>query len=282
VGVLLGTVGYHQILLGDIMKLEMVQVDAFTDTVFSGNSAAVVFLDDWLPDAVLQGIALENNLAETAFLKPRDDQWDIRWFTPTDEVPFCGHATLASACALHRRKGIERPMRFSTRQVGDIVVTPEGGGYRMDIPRFDPDFDIPEDALVNSLRSDVWVNTFRNQENFFAELKSEADVLAYQPDLPVIAKLGSFGFCVTARGTASDFVSRYFAPGAGIPEDPVTGSTHATLAPYWAEKLGKTHLTARQLSARGGVLACEVAPGRVYLTGDAVIFMDAQIYISQA
>jgi len=264
------------------MKLEMIQVDAFTDTVFSGNSAAVVFLDDWLPDAVLQGIALENNLAETAFLKPREDQWDIRWFTPTDEVPFCGHATLASACALHRRKGIERPMRFSTRQVGDLIVAPEGDGYRMDIPRFDPDFDIPADSQVNSLPADGRLSIFRNRENFFAELASEADVLAYQPDLPLIARLGSFGFCITARGETSDFVSRYFAPGAGIPEDPVTGSTHATLAPYWAEKLGKTHLTARQLSTRGGALSCEVAPERVYLTGGAVIYMDAQIYVSQA
>ncbi|PSJ62354.1 PhzF family phenazine biosynthesis protein [Pseudaminobacter soli (ex Li et al. 2025)] len=261
------------------MKLEMFQVDAFTDKVFSGNSAAVVLLDDWLPDAVLQGIALENNLAETAFLKPQGEQWEIRWFTPTEEVPFCGHATLASACALHQRKGIDRAMRFSTRQVGDLVVTPEGGSYRMDIPRFDPDFDIQADALINSMRMDAWLQTFRNRENFFAELASEAEVLAFRPDLPRIAELGSFGFCITARGETSDFVSRYFAPGAGIPEDPVTGSTHATLAPYWAQKLGKMHLSARQLSARGGTLACEVAAERVYLKGDAVIFMDAQIYV---
>lgn len=261
------------------MKLEMFQVDAFTDRVFSGNSAAVVLLDDWLPDAVLQGIALENNLAETAFLKPQGEQWEIRWFTPTDEVPFCGHATLASACALHQHKGIDRAMRFSTRQVGDLIVTPQRGSYRMDIPRFDPDFDIPEDALVNSLRTDAWIKIFRNRENFFAELATEADVLAFRPDLPRIAELGSLGLCITARGETSDFVSRYFAPGAGIPEDPVTGSTHATLAPYWAQKLGKTQLTARQLSSRGGTLACEIAAGRVYLQGDAVIFMDAQIYI---
>lgn len=261
------------------MKLEMFQVDAFTDRVFSGNSAAVVLLDDWLADAVLQGIALENNLAETAFLKPQGEQWEIRWFTPTDEVPFCGHATLASACALHQRKGIDRAMRFSTRQVGDLVVTPQRGSYRMDIPRFDPDFDIPEDALVNSLRTDAWTKIFRNRENFFVELATEADVLAFRPDLPRIAELGSFGLCITARGAASDFVSRYFAPGAGIPEDPVTGSTHATLAPYWAHKLGKTQLSARQLSSRGGTLACEVATERVYLEGNAVIFMDAQIYI---
>jgi predicted PhzF superfamily epimerase YddE/YHI9 len=261
------------------MKLEMFQVDAFTDKVFSGNSAAVVLLDDWLPDAVLQGIALENNLAETAFLKPQGEQWEIRWFTPTDEVPFCGHATLASACALHLRKGIDRAMRFSARQVGDLIVTPQRGSYRMDIPRFDPDFDIPEDALVNSLRTDAWIKIFRNRENFFVELAAEADVLAFRPDLPRIAELGSFGLCITARGETSDFVSRYFAPGAGIPEDPVTGSTHATLAPYWAQKLGKTQLTARQLSSRGGTLACEVAQQRVYLQGDAVIFMDAQIYI---
>lgn len=175
------------------MKLEMFQVDAFTDRVFSGNSAAVVLLDDWLPDAVLQGIALENNLAETAFLKPQGEQWEIRWFTPTDEVPFCGHATLASACALHLRKGIDRAMRFTTRQVGDLIVTPQRGSYRMDIPRFDPDFDIPEDALVNSLLTDAWIKIFRNRENFFAELATEADVLAFRPDLPRIAELGSLG-----------------------------------------------------------------------------------------
>ncbi|MBB6467926.1 putative PhzF superfamily epimerase YddE/YHI9 [Aminobacter lissarensis] len=261
------------------MKLEMIQVDAFTDKVFTGNSAAVVFLEDWLPDQVLQGIALENNLAETAFLKPSGGEWDIRWFTPTDEVPFCGHATLASACALHLRKGVERTMRFSTREVGDLKVTPQHGGYRIDIPRFDPDYAIPDDALVNGLRDDGWVRLFRNRENFFVELASEATLRAYQPDLPHIAKLGSFGLCITARGSDCDFVSRYFAPGAGIPEDPVTGSTHATLAPYWAEKIGKTTLAARQLSARGGVLGCEVAGNRVYLTGQAVIYMDATIHL---
>ncbi|MDH4986729.1 PhzF family phenazine biosynthesis protein [Aminobacter anthyllidis] len=261
------------------MQLEMIQVDAFTDTVFTGNSAAVVFLEEWLPDRVLQGIALENNLAETAFLKPADDGWDIRWFTPTDEVPFCGHATLASACALHLRKGVERTMRFSTREVGDLKVTPQDGRYRMDIPRFDPDFAISGDALVNGLRDDGWVQLFRNRENYFVELASEAALRAYQPDLPRIAELGSFGLCITARGSDCDFVSRYFAPGAGIPEDPVTGSTHATLAPYWAQKLGKTTLSARQLSTRGGVLGCEVAGDRVYLTGRAVIYMDATIHL---
>ncbi|WP_432285552.1 PhzF family phenazine biosynthesis protein [Aminobacter sp. BA135] len=261
------------------MKLEMIQVDAFTDKVFSGNSAAVVLLEDWLPDQLLQSIALENNLAETAFLKPGHDGWDIRWFTPTAEVPFCGHATLASACALHRRKGVERTMRFSTREVGDLLVTPQGGGYRMDIPRFDPDFAISGDALVNGLRDDRWVQLLRNRENYFVELTSEAALLAYRPDLPRIAELGSFGLCITARGNDCDFVSRYFAPGAGIPEDPVTGSTHATLAPYWAEKLGRTILSARQLSARGGVLGCEVAADRVYLTGQAVIYMDATIHL---
>lgn len=261
------------------MKLEMIQVDAFTDKVFSGNSAAVVFLEEWLSDQTLQGIALENNLAETAFLKPADDGWDIRWFTPTDEVPFCGHATLASACALHLRKGIDRTMRFSTREVGDLMVTPQVDGYRMDIPRFDPDFAISDHALVNGLRDDTWVQLFRNRENYFVELTSEAALLAYRPDLPRIAELGSFGLCITARGSDCDFVSRYFAPGAGIPEDPVTGSTHATLAPYWAQKLGKTNLSARQLSARRGVLGCEVAGDRVFLTGQAVIYMDATIHL---
>ncbi|MCA0277559.1 MAG: PhzF family phenazine biosynthesis protein [Proteobacteria bacterium] len=261
------------------MKFEMIQVDAFTDKVFSGNSAAVVFVEEWLSDRLLQGIALENNLAETAFLKPNRDGWDIRWFTPTDEVPFCGHATLASACALHLRKGVERTMRFSTREVGDLLVTPQGDGYRMDIPRFDPDFAIPADALVNGLRDDSWVQLFRNRENYFVELASEAELLAYQPDLPRIAELGSFGMCITARGRDCDFVSRYFAPGAGIPEDPVTGSTHATLAPYWAQKLGKADLSAQQLSSRGGVLGCEVTAERVFLTGKAVIYMDATIHL---
>lgn len=262
------------------MKLQMYQADAFTGTLFRRNPAAVVLLDHWLADSLLQAIAAENNLAETAFLLAGDKagSWQLRWFTPTEEVPFCGHATLASAAVLHQRKGIVRPMRFSTK-VGDITVSIADNGYIIDIPRFDPVFDVADDHLVNGFRGDGWVQTFRNFENYFFELRSQRDVIAFTPDLYRLADLGSWGLCVTAPGHDCDFVSRYFAPGAGIPEDPVTGSTHSTLTPFWAGKLGKNRLSARQLSKRGGELECQLIAERVYLEGQAVIFMDAEIFL---
>jgi PhzF family phenazine biosynthesis protein len=258
----------------------MYQVDAFASRLFEGNPAAVLILDDWLPDELLKAIAAENNLAETAFARPNAGGWDLRWFTPVHEVDFCGHATLATAHVLAAEARLPGPFKFSTR-VGEIVVRRHGPAYRLDIPCFTPE---PLGALaseVGELTNGAMINGFRNFENVFAELADESAVRAFVPDLPRIALLGSQGLVVTARGDSHDFVSRYFAPEAGIPEDPVTGSTHSTLAPYWASKLGKTTLSAFQCSARGGRLDCEIAEERVMLTGNAVTFMKAEIRLPE-
>ena len=258
-------------------KLAMYQVDAFAGSVFAGNPAAVVILDDWLSEDLMQSIATENNLAETAFSRPNEAGRDLRWFTPTQEVDFCGHATLATAHILASEYGVTGNLRFATR-VGDLHVSHVEGGYRLDLPSFPPqplgDLRVPTGIFA---RGDL--ATFRNFENIYVELADEQTVRSFVPDFPKIAALDPLGLVITARGDSHDFVSRCFFPGAGIPEDPVTGSAHATLVPYWANKLGKTRLSAFQCSRRGGRLDCELAGGRVLIKGEAVTFMKAEIYL---
>jgi predicted PhzF superfamily epimerase YddE/YHI9 len=256
-------------------ELEMVQVDAFADRVFSGNPAAVLILDDWLPDALLQAIAEENNLAETAFARRAGAEWDLRWFTPTQEVDFCGHATLATAHVLAAERGETGELVFHTR-VGRLAVTRAGDGYMLDIPALAPQ-PVDPPPLVAELFGDRVVAVFRNFENLFVELVDEAAVRAVVPDLLRIAGLHPLGLVVTGRGATADIASRYFAPSYGIPEDPVTGSIHATLVPYWAAKLGRSELTAVQCSRRGGQLGCRLQGDRVLLSGQAVTFMRAVI-----
>ena len=264
--------------------MRMYQVDAFADQLFAGNPAAVLVLEDWLPDALMLAITRENNLAETAFVKPRPDgAWDLRWFAPAYEVDFCGHATLATAHILFTQKGADSELTFHTR-VGELRVSKEDRGYRLDIPRLPPE-------AVESLPREIAgifptppVRIFRNFENVFADLGSAEAVRAFEPDLAAIAKLGHIGLVVTGRDTEdarADFVSRYFAPGAGIPEDPVTGSIHATLVPYWAEKLGRNRLMAFQASPRGGWLDCTLTETRVLLAGNAVTFMEATVFLPE-
>jgi PhzF family phenazine biosynthesis protein len=258
-------------------KLTMYQVDAFTTELFSGNPAAVLVLDEWLSDATMQAIAAENNLAETAFVKRNSSGWDLRWFAPVHEVDFCGHATLASAHVLAHELGMAGELTFETR-VGTLLVNRRNSAYQLDLPSFPPE---PINDVSPILREIVGENVaaFKNFENLFVELEDEPAVHDFIPDLPRITDLGPFGLVVTAKGNEHDFVSRYFAPYAGIPEDPVTGSIHATLAPYWAEKLGRTKLSAFQRSKRGGHLLCELAGDRVLITGSAVTFMKAEIYL---
>lgn len=260
------------------MILKMFQVDAFSDRVFGGNPAAVLVLDEWLPDSLMQSIASENNLAETAFVKRAGDGWDLRWFTPMIEVDFCGHATLATAHVLVTEYGIPAPLSFSTR-VGQLKVEVTEDGYLLDLPCIPPEEMAQLPEIIRPLFSDRAVFWFRNFENIFVVMSGEEAVRECQPDLHVLAGLGSVGVVVTGQGTGSeyDFVSRYFAPGAGIPEDPVTGSIHATLVPYWSEKLGKNTLSAWQASLRGGHLICELKEGRVLIEGKAVTFMKAEI-----
>ncbi len=258
--------------------LTMYQVDAFTTELFRGNPAAVLVLDDWLPDETMQNIAAENNLAETAFVKRTSNGWDLRWFTPVYEVNFCGHATLASSHVLLNELGEKGELVFETK-VGTLLVNKTQSGYKLDFPSFRPE---PVTDLLPALKDITAlakIVAFQNFENVFIELENEQAVIDFIPDLPKITDLAPFGLVITGKGNEHDFVSRYFLPHAGIPEDPVTGSIHSTLVPYWAAKLGKNHLSAFQRSKRGGHLLCELADDRVLITGSAVTFMKAEIYL---
>ena len=260
------------------MKLPLYQVDAFTSRLFGGNPAAVVIMDEWLPDPVLQSIAAENNLAETAFVIPRNGVCPLRWFTPTMEVDLCGHATLGTAHVLFADRFAKLDtLTFETRS-GNLVVHRDGDRLSMDFPsRPGGPVDVT-DSLVSVLGC-------RPREallsrDLMAVLESEAAVRAFVPDAARIAALDGMALIVTAPGEDVDFVSRFFAPKAGIPEDPVTGSSHCTLIPYWAGRLGRMQLTARQLSPRGGELYCELHGDRVVISGHTVDYLRGEITIA--
>ena len=256
--------------------LTMYQVDAFTDRPFAGNPAAVLVLDEALDEALMQAIAAENNLSETAYAVATEGGYHLRWFTPTHEAAFCGHATLATAHVLAGELGRKGPFCFQT-QVGELIVTPEGTSYGMDLPAFPPEPLSAEPAWVSELFPGGVRAVFKNFENMFVELSSEKEVKAFTPDHGALAETYDIDLCITAEGEDVDFVSRYFAPRAGIPEDPVTGSTHATLVPYWAKRLGKSRFEARQVSPRGGHLTATLLEGRVRLEGQAVTFFQGKI-----
>lgn len=258
------------------MKLRQYHVDAFAARPFEGNPAAVCPLDHWPDDALLQAIAAENNLSETAFFVPEEEGFRLRWFTPVTEVDLCGHATLASAHVLYHELGhAGAALRFQTRS-GVLRVSRDGAGYLMDFPARPPVPCEPPAGLVRALgaqpaevlAADDYVAVFEDQEA----------VRALEPDFALLRTLDRRGVVVTAPGAGEvDFVSRFFAPGHGIPEDPVTGSAHCELAPYWGGRLGRDRLRARQLSARGGELACSLLGERVGLSGTAVTFMWGEI-----
>jgi len=257
------------------MNLPLYQVDAFTSRLFGGNPAAVIPLDRWLPDDVLAAIAAENNLSETAFVVAREDPVPLRWFTPTVEVDLCGHATLATAHVLfrHLSPGRER-IAFSTRS-GTLTVTREGELLSMDFPARPASEVEVTDQLVAALGRRP-SKAYRARD-LMAVFGSESDVRDLQPDYQRVAALDTFAVIVTAPGTDVDFVSRFFAPAKGIPEDPVTGSAHCTLIPYWAARLGKTQLTAQQLSRRGGELYCRQRGKRVDIAGRVVEYLRGEI-----
>ena len=258
------------------MKLPLYQVDAFTSRLFGGNPAAVVLLEDWLPDDVLAAIAAENNLAETAFVIPGADTMPLRWFTPKVEVPLCGHATLASAAVVMERLEPGRREVVFQSASGPLSVTRTGASYAMNFPSR-PSVRVPTpEALTRALGADpleVWENSF----NFMAVFERADAVRALVPDMPAVASLGRPGVIATAAGDRGfDCVSRYFAPAKGIPEDPVTGGAHCMLAPYWAQRLGKSTLRAHQASARGGELTCRVVGERVELEGACVFYLEGE------
>jgi PhzF family phenazine biosynthesis protein len=259
------------------MKLPLYQVDAFTGRLFGGNPAAVVLLDEWLPDEVLAAIAAENNLSETAYVLPRPDVVPLRWFTPAVEVDLCGHATLASAHVLFRHAfpALDR-LTFDTKS-GHLIVTKRGELLSMDFPaRPGREVEVT-DALASALGRRP--RAAYRARDLMAVYGSASEIQALQPDFQRIAALDAFAVMVTAPGDGVDFVSRFFAPARGVPEDPVTGSAHCTLIPYWAARLGKTELTARQLSRRGGELYCSLRGERVDIAGRAVEYLRGEIEV---
>ncbi len=258
-------------------EVPIYQVDAFASRVFAGNPAAVCPLDDWLPDEVLQAIAVENNLSETAFLVKRGADFDLRWFTPAHEVDLCGHATLGSAYVIaNYLDSGSTEIRFHSRS-GPLTVTREGDLYTLDFPalppeRLDDSAEVAE--ALGAAVAELW-----DEMDLMAVFASEAEVAALAPDMAKVVRLETRGVIATAPGETCDFVSRFFAPRAGIPEDPVTGSAHCILTPYWATRLGKTRMSARQISARGGELEVEARGERVLIAGRVAPYMVGRIRV---
>ena len=256
------------------MTLPFVQVDAFADTPFSGNPAAVMTLDSWLADDVLQAIGQENNLSETAFLvadASGEADYELRWFTPTVEVAMCGHATLAAG---HVVIGDRERVTFRTRQAGLLSVAREGDGYALELPATLVEAR-DDTALLAALgrNGEVFHSVSGAEQTAIVLLEDEAAVRALAPDMRALASIELMAIA-TAPGEHTDIVSRVFVPAWGVDEDPVTGSAHAALTPFWAARLGRDHFTARQASARGGLLGCRLAGDRVVLTGRCVTVIE--------
>jgi len=257
-------------------------VDAFTSRPFAGNPAAVCPLDRWLDDGLLRKVAAENNLSETAFLVPRDNHYELRWFTPRCEVKLCGHATLASAYVVFNLlKPDLQEVRFATRFKGMLTVRKDGEFVAMDLPAMSSTAcaSVPGELARALGVAPLLVVLVEPDDEYIAVYETENAIRSIRPDFARLEQLHPFAVAITAPGENADFVSRYFAPSYGVPEDPVTGSSHCALAPYWANRLGKTHLHARQVSQRGGELWCEVAGERVILKGNAVLTMQGELLI---
>jgi predicted PhzF superfamily epimerase YddE/YHI9 len=261
------------------MRTPIFQVDAFTTRRFAGNPAAVMPLPSFLPDPTLQAIAAENNLAETAFLVPDAGDYRLRWFTPTTEVPLCGHATLASSAVVMERLEPARTHVVFHTASGPLTVRRAGAGYVMDFPARPAEVVPPPPGLTEALGV-VPVEVLADAFNYTALLASAQIVRELEPNIAAIARLDRGGMIVTAPGEGIyDFVSRYFAPAKGIPEDPVTGGAHCTLAPYWAKRLNKQELRAFQASSRGGELVCRLTGNRVELAGSCVFYLEGEVEI---
>lgn len=265
------------------MELRITVVDAFTDSVFGGNPAAVIIIDEWLSDDLMQSIAAENNLSETAFLALADaSTYQIRWFSPLTEIAFCGHATLASAFVLFNQTPELTSLKFSAREVGEILLEKsESGKIQMDFPNTKPKkVEAIPDNLVAGL-SILPVDVYCNSQAYFVIYERESEVLSVQRNNEALKQLGPLDVVVTCSSETKscDFISRYFWPANGGDEDPVTGSIHTGLAPLWADRLGKNDLVAYQASKRGGVLNCLVSDNRVVISGNAVEYLSGTITI---
>lgn len=262
------------------MQLEIFKIDAFCRDVFTGNPAAVCPLEHWLDETLMQNIAAENNLAETAFYVPKADQYEIRWFTPTVEVDLCGHATLAAAHVLFNHKNIAmQTITFFSHRSGALMVSREGSGLTLNFPADELNA-IPVTEQMYSWFSLQPVEAYKGKTDYMLVFESEDDILALNPNLSVIGNLKEArGVIATAKGNKVDFVSRFFAPQSGIVEDPVTGSAHTSLTPYWSKKLNKTELSAIQLSARRGYLKCKNLGERIAIGGNSKTFLQGQIFL---
>ncbi len=260
------------------MKQKMYQVDAFAQKVFEGNPAAVCIMKAWPAEDWMQNVAMENNLAETAFVVPNDEVFEIRWFTPELEVDLCGHATLASAYVLFHHEGVKtNKINFHSFRSGALSVEKgEDGQLVLDFPE-DVATTVPKNsALFNALGQEPEA-MFQGKTDYLLVYNSQEEIEALRPDFLSLSKINARGVIVTAPGNEVDFVSRFFAPQSGVNEDPVTGSAHTTLTPYWAGILNKTKMSARQLSKRGGFLHCEYRSPRVLITGMAVLYSIGEI-----
>jgi len=260
------------------MKIPIYQVDAFTDKIFGGNPAAVCPLEKWIPAAVMQAIAMENNLSETAFFVRKGSVFEIRWFTPAIEVDLCGHATLASAHVIFKHLGHAKPQITFLSKSGKLKASLKKDLIYLNFPACDPiPVGSPPAALLKGLRKKP--KEVLKGRDYLAVFKTEADILALQPDFAELNKLDCLGIIATAEGDESDFVSRFFAPRAGILEDPVTGSAHTLLIPFWAKRFHKKKFHAFQLSKRRGELFCELRGKRVLIGGHARTFLKGTIAV---
>ena len=259
------------------MEIPLYQIDAFTGRVFGGNPAAVCPLKSWLPDKTMQAIAAENNLSETAFFVPKGEDYDLRWFTPAVEVDLCGHATLATgALVLSKLAPSRSSARFHTAS-GVLEVLKDGDWFAMDFPSWEAKPAKSTSVAVALGRAPI--ELLSNRRDYLAVFEREADIRVMAPDFEKLGKLDRPGMIVTAPGDQVDFVSRFFAPGLGIQEDPVTGSAHCALTPYWSKRLEKVTLNARQISARGGELVCEQRGERVVMRGRAAFYLEGKINV---
>ncbi len=260
------------------MKIKIFQVDAFTNHLFGGNPAAVCPLEKWLLDSVLQNIAMENNLSETAFFIFENNSYSIRWFTPVAEVNLCGHATLASSHVIFTHLNYKSERIDFQSKSGILSVRRQEEKLVLNFPADKPvKIDTPE--RLSEALSAAPAETYKGRTDYLMVYKTEDEIASIKPDFRKLANEGVRGIMITAPGKDVDFVSRFFAPGVGIDEDPVTGSAHTTLIPYWSERLGKTEMSALQTSKRGGVLSCKLLGTRVEIGGEAVTYMEGIINI---
>jgi PhzF family phenazine biosynthesis protein len=260
------------------MKIKFYQVDAFTDKLFGGNPAGVCPLEEWLPDEVMQNIAFENNLAETAFFIPNNGEYELRWFTPLAEVDLCGHATLATSHVIFNHLGYSRDKIIFHSRSGELTVRQEDDLLVLNFPAdVVKQIEIDENIYLGVGKKPL--EMYKGKTDYMLVYASQKDIDEIVPDFNSIIKSGARGVIITAPGKEADFVSRFFAPLVGVNEDPVTGSAHTTLIPYWAGKLGKKELTAIQLSKRKGKLFCKLINGRVEIAGNAVTYLEGSIKI---